>query len=65
MAEPEVQTDQNTTFCKHYKKLIVEDFTFNENRLDLHYGKCALIGLCTFDRGIYFLGNIRITSLSP
>lgn len=65
MEMPEEQPDQNNTFCKHYKKLIVENFSFNENRANLHYGKCAVIGLCTFDRGLYFLGNIRITSLNP
>lgn len=66
--EPEVQvdeSDQNKIFCKHYKKLIVEDFSFNENRVDLHYGKCSLIGLCTLDCGIYFLGNVRITFMNP
>ncbi len=56
--------DQNFIFCDHYKKLTVEDFTLNANREHLHYGKCAVIGYCLFDRGVYFLGNVRITSLN-
>lgn len=54
----------NYVYCEHYKKLIVEEFSLNEKKETLHYGKCAIIGWCTFDRGLYFLGNIRITSLN-
>lgn len=56
------QTDTNYKYCNHYKKLIVEHFSLNENREQLHYGKCAVIGYCIYERGAYFLGNIRITS---
>lgn len=56
------KTEKTYVYCVHYKKLIVEDFALNQNREKLHYGKCAVIGWCTFDRGVYFLGNIRITS---
>ncbi|KAJ6638154.1 hypothetical protein Bhyg_10887, partial [Pseudolycoriella hygida] len=59
-----VETQKNFVYCQHYKKLIVEDFSFNENRVNLHYGKCAVIGYCTYNDGVYYLGNIRITSLN-
>lgn len=66
MKEARVQEpERNFVFSDHYEKLIVEVFALNEKREDLHYGKCAVIGYCTFDRGVYFLGNVRITSLDP
>lgn len=63
MAKPKAQTERNYIYCDHYKKLIVEDFALNEKREDLHYGKCAIIGYCIYKSGVYFLSNIRITSL--
>ncbi|KAG4075095.1 hypothetical protein HA402_008160 [Bradysia odoriphaga] len=65
MGSRQPSNEKKITFCDFYKKLMVEDFSLNVNREDLHYGKCAVIGYCTINRGVYFLGNIRITSLSP
>uniref|UniRef100_A0A182MIW5 Uncharacterized protein n=1 Tax=Anopheles culicifacies TaxID=139723 RepID=A0A182MIW5_9DIPT len=35
----------NSTFCEHYKPLLVEEIALVEHLVDLHNGKCSVIGI--------------------
>lgn len=53
-------------YCSHYKPMLVDEFTFNQNPLQLHYGKCAVIGrtLRRQDSNRMYLSSIRLVGLS-
>ncbi|XP_053663977.1 uncharacterized protein LOC128713142 [Anopheles marshallii] len=55
------KTQCESTFCEHYKPLLVEEIALVENPADLHNGKCSVIGTlaCTDNR----LVSLRVPDL--
>lgn len=52
-------------YCDYYKPLLVENFSYNPSPLQLHYGKCSLIGRTLRDpqTAQLCLGSTRLIGL--
>lgn len=54
------------TYCSNYINLLVEEIYFNSHPVNLHYGKCCVIGNIVFnvDTNVYFLENIKVSNFT-
>lgn len=53
-------------YCPFYTNLLVEEIYFNSHPVNLHYGKCCVIGKIVFnsEKNVYFLENLKVSNFT-